>query len=403
MFDRLKNLFTTKSTLDFPDASFLALLGGGTVSSSGSTVNATTAMQVPAVQTAISIISGSLSSLPAKVFIDLPEGGKAPDPKHPAYDLVNFKANPWTAASELRKQLTVDALLFGNGYALANRVNGKVIELIRLSPSSVAPYVDQTTGEPYYVVRQGKMNTTYQWTDIVHVHGMVTNDGVTGIAPIYMARQAIGLLIAMESHTGRIFAKGGRPSGVLVAPATAKTPAAIEKIKTIWNASHSGDSSGSTAVLADGADFKELGFTSVDQQFLELRNFQITEVARAFNIAPHLIGDLTRATWSNAEQGDLQFFKYCLLPLLQTWVSSYTRVLLGDNNPGHSIEFVTDEFLRADTATLATAHSQYRAMGAYTANDVRRERNLAPLPGGDVLQNPFTTTTTSTVAPTGGA
>ena len=60
------------------------------------------------------------------------------------------------------------------------------------------------------------------------------------------------------------------------------------------------------------------------------------------------------------------------------------------------MEHLTDALLRADFATRATAYGQYRSMGAMTANEVRAGLNLPPLPGGDALQNPYTTSATTT-------
>jgi phage portal protein BeeE len=37
---------------------------------------------------------------------------------HPAYRLVHDEANPWTSAEALRVELTADALMHGNGFAL---------------------------------------------------------------------------------------------------------------------------------------------------------------------------------------------------------------------------------------------------------------------------------------------
>jgi hypothetical protein len=56
-----------------------------------------------------------------------------------------------------------------------------------------------------------------------------------------------------------------------------------------------------------------------------------------------------------------------------------------------AIAFDVESLLSADHAVKATSFSQYRAMGAVTANEVRKELNLPAISGGDVLENPFTT------------
>lgn len=47
--------------------------------------------------------------------------------------------------------------------------------------------------------------------------------------------------------------------------------------------------------------FHKLGLTSKDSQFLEARQYQVADIARTFHIPPHLVGDLSKATFSNIE------------------------------------------------------------------------------------------------------
>lgn len=56
------------------------------------------------------------------------------------------------------------------------------------------------------------------------------------------------------------------------------------------------------------------------------------------------------------------------------------------------IEAVADDMLAVDHVGRANAFSQYRSMGVLTANEVRATMNRPLLPGGNELQNPFTTT-----------
>jgi HK97 family phage portal protein len=389
--------FTTKSSIEAPDAALLALFGV-TPSISGASVTPQSAMGVPAVAAAVTLISDAVGTLPAKLFTNLGDGGKEPDTKHPSYALVHDDANEWTSASQLRGQLTADALLYGNGYAFANRVGSKVVELIRLDPETVKPHVNKTTGEPSFIVKEGRTTRTYPFQDILHIPAFTGTDGITGIAPIHFAREAIALSIVLETHAARLFGRGGRPSGLLkfekkLDPETAK------RISESWHLAHAGEAAGKTAVLEDGGEFQPLSFNSVDSQFLELRKFQLNEISRAFRVQPVLLMDLDRATFNNSEELRMQFLQFTLLPWLRTWEAAYRRILLNpDERATLSIEFIVDDLLRADTATRANSYGQFRSMGAMTANEVRKRENLPALPGGDKLDNPYTTTAPANTA-----
>lgn len=394
----MQSLLTKKAgTLASPDPALLALFGA-TPSLSGASVNADTAMGVPAVSNAVSLIADAIGTLPAKVFSRQTTGDKEVNSSHPACAVVHDNANDWTSANQLRTQITVDALLHGNGYAFANRVNGKVIELIRLDPSAVTPQLDSATGEPSYIVKEGNTKRVLSFRDVLHIPALTGADGMTGISPIYFAREAIGLAIVLEGHAAKLFARGGRPTGLLKFAKRLDVETA-KRISESWHASHSGDASGKTAVLEEGADFQPLTFNSVDSQFEELRHFQIHEIARAFRVQPVLLMEMDRATWSNSEEMNRQFLQFTLLPWLRKWEAAYSRVLLNPDERGStSIEFVLDDLLRADTATRTEAYAKFRAMGVMTGNEVRKLENLPPHADGDTLQNPYTTTQAPQVA-----
>ncbi|MYZ46470.1 phage portal protein [Propylenella binzhouense] len=368
-------------------------LFGVSPSIAGPSVNPTTAVRVPAVAAAVGLISSTCGTLPAKVFMRSEDGGKEPDPSHPAYALIHDDANDWTSAAQFREALTRDALLHGGGFAFANIVNGRVVELLRLDPTRVQVLADMATGEPVYRVTEGRGHRDLDRRTVLHL------PAPGGVAPIATAREAIGLALTLEQHAARLFANGARPSGIVSFPGNLSAEGAT-RAKTAWQAAHGGDKSGSTAVLDGGASFQSLALTSVDAQFAEMRQFQLGEIARAFRVPPVFLADYSRATWGNSEEMGRQLVTYTLLPWLRAWEAAYRRVLLTpEERDTYSVEFVVDDLLRGDTKTRAEAYTKLRASGSVTANEVRRWENLPAHPDGDTLASPYTTSNTNTGAP----
>lgn len=391
--DRLAGSFSRTVTKADPPAApatladpLAAFLFGAAPTLSKVSVTPKSAMTVPAVASAVEQIAESVGTLPVKLFVRNAKGKDA-DPAHPAFRLAHDEANDWTSAAELRTQLTHDALLNDNGgFALANRVGNRVIEFIRLEPSAVMPKVDEATGEPFYLVRQGKKQLRYPYRDMLHIQAF------GGEAPITRARNAIGLAISLEQHAAKLFANGARPSGLLSTDQQLGDTA-LKNVLAMWSATHGGsDNAGKPAVLPNGMKWTPLSLNSVDAQFAEMRRFQIEEIARAFNVPPTMLFDLTRGTWANTEEMGQQFLTYTLRPWLDAWAWAYARVLLtADERANRYFEFVTDDLLTVSFAQRAASYGQYRSMGVMTANEVRAGLNLPPLPGGDVLSNPYTT------------
>ncbi|WP_020187112.1 phage portal protein [Methylopila sp. 73B] len=358
----------------------------------GPVITPETAMQCTAVACAVSLIADTVGNLPAKLYVRDDKGGKLPDSDHPAYGLVHDDASADVSASALRTQLTTDALLHGNGYAFANRLeDGRVYDFTRLDPRAVTVHQDALSGEVSYRLSSGSAHRILARDEVLHIPAF-SLDGIKGTSPVHLAREAIALSLIMEQHASRLFAAGGRPSGILTTPEDLGDDG-VKNIAESWHAAHGGQQSGKTAILEKGMAFQPLAFNSVDSQFLEVRTHQLDEIARAFRVPPSMLFNLGRATWGNTEQMGALFLQLTLLPWLRTWQDAYRRLLLSeDERRTHLVEFVIDDLLRADAATRATAYAQYRAMGAMTKNEVRAGLNLPALDGGDDLDNPNITT-----------
>lgn len=385
-----------------PTASDFSIFGI-TASASGATVTPATALAVPAVMAGVAAISQAVGILPLHAYARDADGARERDPDQPAFRLLNCDASPWMRGPQLRELMTADAIAYGNGFALITRdSSGEARELHRLHPSSVSIEINPTTAEPIYRRSAGASARFIPYTDILHLRAPATlsMDAICGRSPLLDARDAIGLLITLSFHASKLFANGGRPSGILSFPQKLGAEA-IKKMKASWQALTVGSNAGGTAVLEEGGSFTPLAFSSVDAQFMEIWALAIIEVARVLRVPPVLLMDYSRQTWANAETGGQQFLTYTLAPWLARWEAEITLKLIAPEDRDRIfVEHLTDALLKSDFASRATAFGQYRSMGVMTANEVRASLNLAPLPGGDTLQNPYTTTTaTDTTEP----
>ncbi|MCC0067099.1 MAG: phage portal protein [Rhodovulum sp.] len=266
------------------------------------------------------------------------------------------------------------------GTAYVNRTgDGRIIELVRYNRGIVTVERDQETAEPTFRIADRVIPTQ----DALHLRSPL------GRAPLSLAREAIGVAIILERHAARLFARGARPSGVLSFVNGMKEEA-IRKTRAAWQSAHEGeDAGGKTAVLHDGATFTPLTLTSTDAQFLELRKFQILEIARAFRVPPSMLFELDRATWSNSEQMGREFLTYCLEPWLIALESAMRRALfLPEERERFVIRFDRDDLTRADLTARATAINSLIASRVISPNEGRAWIGLAPREGGDAFQNP---------------
>lgn len=366
-------------------------LFGVVPSASGVSVTASTALRVPAVLHAVRLISETIGSLPCKLYREEGDSKEAAS-DHGGNRLVHNRANPWTSAGQLRVELTTDALLHDAGYAEVVRVgDDKPAELHRLAPGSVQRRFEDD-GEPYYLVqRERGRQERLSYRDVLYVPAF------GGVSPVALDKDAIGVGMVLERHASQFFGSGARPTGIITdeSPISddasgARTITNIRKSWRVWQASNNGE----PLILDKGRKYEAQTMPSTDAQFIENRLEQINEIARIFGVPPHMLFQLERATWSNAEQMAASFLQLCLRPWLDRWQDAYATVLLTeDEQDDLYFEFVIDDLQRADAAGRAEIFGKLVAMRAMTPNEVRAAMNLPALDGGDELANPYTTTT----------
>lgn len=361
---------------------------------SGLNISGMGGLYVPAVLQAVRLISETIGSLPCKVYRETGDV-KEPARDHSAYRITHKRANEWTGAGELRTVLTADALIHGHGFAKVVRYeSGRPFELHRLKPENVTILEDDVSGAPVYRVSGSAGVRDYPHTEILHIRSFL------GASPVSLGKEAIGLAAILERHGAKFFSAGAKPSGIISNEKPQGTEAGTKTIENMRKSFREWLKGGTSdpLFLDSGWRFEAPAMTSTDAQYLENRAFQIDEIARIFGVPPHLLFQLDRATWSNAEQMGATFLQLCLRPWLDRWQDAYSTVLLTeDEQENHYFEFVTADLERADAAGRAEIYSKLIAARVYTPNEIRARENMPPLPGGDELMNPHTTSNAAPV------
>lgn len=366
---------------------------GGAPTAAGIGVGTESAMRSPAVKNAVCVQAETVASLPIHLFRRLPNGGRERADDHPLEAILVDCANAWTPASEFRLVMQTMFALHGNAYAWVGRNGaGQVVELIPLDPRTVSVEVDSSTMEPkYFVTTSNGQRREYSRHDVLHVRG-VGSSLYKGDSPVTLGREAIGLSLTLEKHCASLFGRGAKPSGILKST-KALTDPVITRLRSSFDSFFGGgENSGKTLVLEEGLEFSPLQLSSVDSQTLEMRKFQLQEIARIWRIPAHLMGDLERTTHNNAEEMGAQFLSYCLMPILKLWQDAIRiTCLTPDERKEYYVEFLVDDLARADLAARFTAYSQAINAGVLSPNECRTMENRGPYSGGEVFTRPVNT------------
>lgn len=379
-------------TSEDPPESFQRWPGASAPSLAGVNVTDQTALRVMTVLSCVRVLAESVSTLPMAVFERLPNGDKRPAPDHPLNEILDVLANPENTALASRETQMAHVLLRGNSYARVLRDGGgDVREVWPIAPNHC--FIERPKPNAPLVLRvsqPGVAPETLSMDKVWRVHGLSWG-GVTGLTPIGLARESIGVAMALEQGTASALRNGARIAGIVEHPTTMEDDE-YKRFKDSWNEAYAGaTNAGKTAVLEAGAKFNKVSMTFEDMQFLELKKFQVAEIARLFRVPLHMLYDDKSQPRANMEQASLEFAIYSLRPWLVRIEQTIARDLLSPaERRRYFVEHNVAGLLRGDFATRMQGYALARQWGWVSVNDIRRLENLNGIgPEGDVYLQPM--------------
>jgi HK97 family phage portal protein len=362
--------------------------GGGHVAASGVTVNWKTALQVSTVLACCKVIAEGIAQVPWKVHQGLGGGSSAQD--HPLYDLIYRQPNSWQTSFEFRETLAFHVLLTGNAFAWKGQV-GSQRELRSLEP--IEPGRMTVQREPdgrirYFECRDnGGDRVERDPATIWHLKGPSWNSWM-GLESVKLAREAIGLSMAIEGQQAELQRGGTRVSGLLSLKDKADVPR-FEQLRAWLNRFKPGaDMAGEPLILDNEAKFTSFQMTGVEAQTLESRKHQVEEVCRVFRVMPIMIGQSDKAaTYASAEQMFLAHVVHCLLPWYERWCMSADVNLLTeqDRREGYYTKLNPNALMRGAATDRANFYAKALGEGGgkpwMKADEIRALEELDPVGG----------------------
>jgi hypothetical protein len=106
----------------------------------------------------------------------------------------------------------------------------------------------------------------------------------------------------------------------------------------------------------------------------------VEDVARAFNVPPHLLGLPGTNTYASVEQNNIAFVTHTLRPIAAKLESALTELL--SQQTGLEAAFIKislDGLLRADITARTAAYSTMLQAGVYSINEIRSMEDMRPI------------------------
>lgn len=365
-----------------------ALAGNGGVSTnSGVDVGPESALRVATVLACRRVIAEDIAKMPrvlkqTKRNSDGTTTTRVLGPNdHPVARVLAVEPCDWLTPFQFWEWLVGCAVLHRAAYALPLRVKGSIEELLPLPPGAVSVIQQHDWDVEYHVHTSHGASIVCRPGEIMQLTGPLDTTLLQGYAVSSLAREAIGLAVALEGAVARFHKNDLRPSGIL----TSEKPITVDvrrAIKTDWDVAYGPGGDGGVAVLDNAFKFQVMTATSADSQTKENRDHQISEICRAFRVFPQLVmhsGSLQG--YGSFEQAMENHTKLTLMPWVDRVEQAAMKALLtaDERRDGYHIHIDVDAVARGTLTDRVNAYKS--AVTVYlTPNEIRVREGLDPLP-----------------------
>lgn len=357
---------------------------------SGVDVTDNSALESTAYFAGVRNVAEDLATLPCVTYRRVDERKRERDPDFHLYPILHDMWNEETDAVTAFEMSQAWLMMRRNAYAEIVRDGaGRCMALWPIPPWRVS--VRRFEGELYYFVtlppgeidpKTGAGFSILDRTRMLHVKAFAL-DGLMGLNSVTTHHEAIGLSLALERYGAAFFGNDSTPGGTFEHPGKLSDPA-YKRLKGALDDEHKGIANAhKRMILEEGMTFKSTAVPNDKAQFLESKRLQIEEMARINRIAPHKIGDLSRATFSNIEHQGIDHVVSTIRPSAVRWERAiHAQVYLASERKTHFSEFLLDALLRGDSATRAAALNTMRQNGVINADEWRALENMNPIEDG---------------------
>ena len=378
----------SNSTSNLPglsqDENWAAYLSGR-----GYNVSSSTALKVSAVIRCVDVVAKTMASLPLSLYVT-GENGKEKAVRHPVYKLLNKLPNRTTTAYEFWHMYIFNLMLTTGAYAkIVRNRSGFITALWNIPTACVSGiHINKLNGERYIDVTIDGETERLREGEFMHTPGLRFSDTDDPEDPVKIARDVLGLTMALNGYAKGFFENGTNLGGFIEYDGTVSDQA-YERFKNSWAKTYSGvTNSNKWAFLESGFKITTLGQKPNDSQALESRKFQIAEICRMFGVPPHKVFDLDRATFSNIEQQNIEYVQESIAPMsVRIEQTIYKDLLTESEQDRFYAKFNVNALLRGDLATRTVYYHNGRQDGWLSADDIRDLEDMNRLPagqGGDI-------------------
>ncbi len=347
----------------------------------GKTISRKQAMSIPVVTKSVNWIASAIASLPIKMYRRTDKGYIEIYDDYRLPLLNNYSGNCMTA-NDLKRQLIIDLLLEGNGYAYISKLGNK-IEKLSYIPTSKLTYTESVDNidKIVNVWVDGKQVQDYNVFRLVNN----TKNGISGVGFISDCQDLLSTILSSLQYENNSISSGVR-RGFLKSKSKLDKDK-VDELKQAWKRLTS-PSQSDVLVLNAGIEFEDASNTATESQLSQNKTINMHQILAYFGLPTNFFEGANSDAYLTA-------VRIAVIPIVKQLVNALNNYLLLESEKQDlKFDIDTSEILRINANERYNAYQTGLNSGILTIDEVRRMENLPVLDMqylklglGDVLYN----------------
>lgn len=335
----------------------------------GEEISRDEALTIPAVSSAVGLISDSFAMIPFKLYKKTIKDGKkqTTEVEDSRVDIINRDTHDTLDGFQFKKAICEDYLLGKGGYAYINKKGNNFIGLNYVQESKVTPYTNINTSAIFKSIELRVNEKAYKPFEFIKLLRN-TKDGASGTGYITEINKVLQTAYKRLIYELNLMKSNGTKKGFIKSQKRLDKKG-IEELKKSWTDYVNGTSS--CIVLHDGMEFQDASNTSVENQLDQKNKTFADEVKDIFHI----------------KNNNEDFIRYAVMPIAIAFTTALNRDFLLEKEK-ESYYFAPDftDLIRCSIKDRYEAYKIAIEKGFKTRNEIRYLEGDDALDGLDMIE-----------------
>jgi HK97 family phage portal protein len=388
LFGRALNKYRNEqvSTLNNPSPWLLKNLG---VDGEGVNVDERTSLALSSFYGGVNIIANHIASLPIDV-VQRSEEGNTVDADHHLNEILKYQSSRYLSATHFKKLLTVNTLVYGNGFARIERGGNEVVSLQIEKPKDVDIYKNKESGDIFYKFKN--IDKKYPARDVIHVYDF-TLDGYKGLSVLEAgAKESFEGHMSVQKFSKKYFDNNAHIGGVLSTEDSLGTDEAVvneakSEIRKEFEHVYSGEQNWfRTAILEGTWDYQALDIKASDAMLIERSQATVEDVSRWLQMPLSFLNHTDSQSFKSKEQESRTYVNNCLNPKIRIIENEIRNKLFleTEKQAGYKVNIDTKQLVRASLKDTGEFLSQMVDRSIFSLNESRDFLDMDSKDGLDI-------------------